>query len=110
MGAWGFKAWENDRGADWFDGMFRNTGLYEHLLETLHLDAHEFADDIRAAAFIVLLLSESFIWPAGCFVRLARLASDRMQEILDCGVYESPEFKRILLTEISRLNELKGQK
>lgn len=109
MGAWGFNVWENDRGADWLDGMFRATGLSEHLLETLHLDAHEFADEIRAATFLILALSERAIWPAGTFLRLVRLACERLQEMLDSDLYESAEFRSLLLKELHQLHSLSNQ-
>ena len=77
MGTWGFEPWQNDSAADWADQLFDLTRLDLHVEETLHLAIAEYADEVRAAAAVLLRLEE--IWPRRARVRCLRLAISQLE-------------------------------
>ena len=81
MGKWGYEPWANDSAANWFDSTFDLTGLAEHVEQTLNLPIDEHADEVRAAAYIVTLLSEHYMWPINSRTRCVRIAIARLHEI-----------------------------
>jgi hypothetical protein len=89
MGTWGTKPWESDSGAEWFAGMMQKTGLANYVEETLHREIDEDfpgdADEIRAAATILVLLGIGEVWPEDDRERHLELAISRLEEILSKG-------------------------
>lgn len=104
MGYWGCEPCQNDRAADWFDGLFDATGLAHHLEETLHRTVEDGADEIRAAAFIILAL-DSVIWPPGVYERCAEAARSRLTEMIERQLFTNP---RTLESVQRQLASLKG--
>src|SRR5262245_55414929 len=86
MGGWGTKPWDNDIAADWFGNMMEATGLAAYVEKTLHQelgddDPGAIADEIRAAASILVLLGHIFVWTEDWEKHL-KLAIWRLEEIL----------------------------
>ena len=83
MGMWAQEPWANDAAADWFDATFELTQLSEHVEETLNLRIEQHAQQIRAAAHVISVLGENYIWPSSSRVRCIKLAVSRLQEMVD---------------------------
>jgi hypothetical protein len=82
MGTWGHHPWENDSAADWFGDMFDRTKLADVVEETLQRDVEDSADEIRAAAAVLLAFGHTFIWPIKKLdghLRLLRIDSTRLR-------------------------------
>lgn len=88
MGAWDTAGWDNDGAADWFGEMFDDTGLAKHVEETLNLDAEDSHEEIRAAAYILVALGRSFIWPVEDIDRHLALAISKLQEIREMDILQ----------------------
>jgi hypothetical protein len=63
MGAWATAPWDNDGAADWFGDMFDDTGLAKYVAATLERDPEEYHEEIRAAAYLLVALGRTYIWP-----------------------------------------------
>lgn len=82
MGAWGSAAWDNDDAADWFGDLFAATKLAARVEKTLKKkDVEEYADQIRAAAYVLVALGRTFIWPIDDLDRHLRLAIEKLEAI-----------------------------
>lgn len=81
MGKGGYELWANDSAANWFGSTFDLTGLAEHSKQTLNLRIDEHADEVRAAAYVVSLRAEPYMWPITSRMRCVRLAIARLHEI-----------------------------
>lgn len=103
MGYWDIAPWDNDEAADWFGSLMQKTRLARHVEETLTLDVMNNSAEIRAAAFIVRVLGKCYIWPIEDLDRHRALAADRLQAIIDEGVYEQDEFNDAIRNEIAEL-------
>ncbi|MFZ6798440.1 DUF4259 domain-containing protein [Undibacterium sp. Di24W] len=103
MGAWGVKAWDNDGAADWFGDIFDETRLAERVEQTLMLDVEDHYEEIRAAAYLIRLLGRTYIWPVDDIDRHRALAADRLQAIVDAGIFEDDEFNDAIRSEITDL-------
>ena len=104
MGAWGVEPWANDGAADWFDDTFDETGLAKRVESTLNLDVDDYYEEIRAAAYLVRLLARTYIWPVDDIDCHRALAADRLQAVLDSGVFEGEdEFESAVKAEIADL-------
>lgn len=104
MSTWGHLPWENDSAADWFGDTFDQTKLAQRVEDTLNLDVEDSADEIRAAAAVLLLLGHTFVWPVKEIDRHLALAADRLSEIKESGIYdEAPEIVASLDAEIQEL-------
>jgi hypothetical protein len=107
MGAWGVEPWDNDAAADWFGDTFEKTRLAQLVEQTLQLDVDDYYEEIRAAAYLVRLLGRTYIWPVDDIDRHRVLAADRLQAVLDAGVFEeSDEFIEAVRAEIAELRSL----
>ena len=99
--------WRDECAADWFDEMFDATGLALHVEEILQRDVREYAEEIRAATFVLLALGRLYVWPGGKLEPHLKLAASRLQEILATGIYPNRQITGAIeaqLTEIrSRL-------
>jgi hypothetical protein len=86
MGRWATRPWDSDTAADWCWEMMEKTGLVKHIEETLrHKIDDAFpgdADEIRAAAAVLLLLGHHYVWPVDDLERDLKLAIARLEEIL----------------------------
>ena len=89
MGTWDSGAWENDSAADWFGDMFDATGLAKYVEETLNGDTEEFHEEIRAAAYILVSLGKTFIWPIDDLDNHLALAISKLEQIKELEVYQS---------------------
>ena len=104
MGTWGHLPWDNDSAADWFGDTFDKTKLAQRVEEALKLNVDDSADEIRAAAAVVLLLGHIYVWPIKDLDRHLALAADRLEEIKKSGVYaEAPEIESSIASEIEEL-------
>ena len=108
MGKWGYEPWANDSAANWFDGTFDLTGLAEHVEQTLNLRIDEHADEVRAAAYVVSLLGEHYMWPINSRMRCVRLAIARLHEI--AAQVADPQFVATLQNEIGAFESKLGDK
>lgn len=102
MGAWGIEPWQNDPAQNWFDEMFSLTGLAGHIEETLSRTVDDYADEIRAAAFVLLTLGKE-VWPTDAYARCATLARLRLTEMLERRVFTNPAFVESVQQQLARL-------
>ena len=70
MGAWGEGPYDNDTAADWLHEVFEETGFCERVIAGL---ATGRPDIVRAAAWVVGVLGEVYVWP------IDRLDDDRAE-------------------------------
>lgn len=104
MGAWGSAAWENDGAADWFGDLFDSTGLARYVEQALDADPEEDHEEIRAAAYMLVVLGRVYIWPVDDLDRHLALAISKLEAIRDLGIYQGePEFTRAIDAEIDVL-------
>jgi len=104
MGTWGHHPWENDSAADWYGDMFDKTKLAEVVEATLNRDLEDSAEEIRAAAAVLLAFGHTFIWPIKKIDQHLALAADRLEAIKQSGVYaEAPEIVSAITREIEEL-------
>lgn len=89
MGAWGHEPWDNDEAADWFGDLFAATKLAQRVEKALKTkDVEEFADTIRAAAYVLIALGRNYIWPVEDLDRHLRLAVEKLEAIQQLEDYE----------------------
>jgi len=105
MGTWGPEPWANDRAADWFDAMFDATGLALHVEETLQRDIHEHAEEIGAAAFVLLALGRLYVGPGDKLERHLKLAASRLEEILPSGICANQEIRGTIKAQLAEIRE-----
>jgi hypothetical protein len=84
MGVWGYEPWENDAAADWFASVFEGIDIGDRVREGLD---DENPDRSRAAAHLLLLLGNPYVWPGApaglaqlidkAILRMESLASNR---------------------------------
>ena len=110
MGTWGIESWSNDPAADWFDAMFEATGLALHVEETLHRDIDEYAQELRAAVFVLLVLGRPYVWPVGQLQWHLALAAARLEEILVAGVFQDSETVLAIESELAEIRSRLPQK
>ena len=102
MGRWGIQPWENDTACDWYDWLFEESQLAQHIESALNQPIEDHADEIRAAAHILLALGENYIWPIDERAEQLKKAASQLQRILDCKVYTNS----LLVGEVRR--EIRG--
>lgn len=104
MGAWDIMPWDNDSAADWYADLFESTDLAARVEKTLRSDPDESADEIRAAAAIVIMLGRTHIWPVERLDNDLRLAADQLEAVARTPEYaESPEFVQAIQIEVAEL-------
>ena len=103
MGAWGTAPWENDGAADWFGGVMDQSGLPRIVEAALLLNAEEYHEDIRAAAYVLLSLGRTFIWPVEKLDEHLRLAIRKLREIAAMEIYAEAGFGPVIANEIAEL-------
>jgi len=82
--------------------MFSLTGLAEHIEETLSRTVEDYADEIRAAAFVLLALGKE-VWSADAYTRCATLARLRLTEMVEHRIFKNPAFVQSIQGQLSRL-------
>ena len=86
MGAWETGPWDNDTALDWFGDMMEKTGLAKYVESTLYQEINNdnlgAADEIRAAASVLVLLGHLGLWPIDDWEPHMNLAISRLEEIL----------------------------
>ena len=101
MGAWGMAAWDNDDAADWFGDLFAKTKLAARVEKTLKLeDVEDYAGEIRAAAYVLVVLGRNYIWPVEDLDRHLKLAIEKLEAINELEDYHD---EPTLLAEIAEL-------
>ena len=102
MGAWGFAPWDSDSAADWYGDLFDEIPLAAKVEATLNTDPEEYADEIRAASALLILLGRTYMWPIDDIDRHLKLAISQMEKVQ--VVYEDePEFASAVADEIALL-------
>lgn len=102
MGAWGYAPWDSDSAADWYGDLFDEIPLAAKVEETLNADPEEYADEIRAASALLIMLGRTYMWPIDDIDRHLKLAISQMEKVL--AVYEDePEFASAVAEEIAVL-------
>ena len=82
MGAWGVAPWDSDSAADWYGDLFDELPLAAKVEETLKADPEEYAEEIRAAAALLIMLGRTYIWPVDDMDRHLELAIAQMEKVL----------------------------
>jgi hypothetical protein len=103
MGCWGVKPYENDGAADWFEDLWNQLPVPQKVEETLKLDIQDSHEEIRAAAYVLLQLGETYSWPVGDIDRHCELAATRLEELIESEIYEGEEFQTQIKQEIAAL-------
>lgn len=91
MGYWGHKAWENDEAADWFDDLFEESKFREIVRRALERDVKEDLAEVRAAAFMLIQLGDSYIWPIDHLDDDNRLAVKQLKAARELIVSQLPD-------------------
>lgn len=103
MGAWGKEPWDNDAAADWFADVMAKSGLPLMVEAALVLDAEEYHEEIRAAAYVLLSLGHSFIWPIDKLDEHLKLAVEKLRQIAANQIYAEAGFTPVIEKEIAEL-------
>ena len=103
MGAWGIQPFANDGAADWFGDLWERFGVPKRVEETLGLDPEEFHEEIRAAAYLLIQLGDTYRWPVDLIDRHCALAADQLEKMLELDNYEGREFQEAIRGEIQLL-------
>ena len=109
MGAWGTDVLENDSAADWFGGLFDETGLRDRVAAGLESNRPE---EVRAAAWVVAQLGRGFVWPVEHIDEDRQRAIEALQALyLDddwLDMWDDPaEVRRCLIRELRALGGTK---
>lgn len=83
MKRWGVSPWDNRAAASWMVGVNESGNPVAGIRDALHLDVAEYAEEVRAAAALLVVMIEAGRWPAGCVETALELAISRLQEIGD---------------------------
>ena len=108
MGTWGHEPWDNDQAADWYAELFEKTKFADYIEQTLQLDVSENYDEIRAAAFVLVVLGRTYIWPVEVLNKHLTLAIEKLESILDdkaCPLNEDNDIINAIKEEIGVLKE-----
>jgi hypothetical protein len=102
MGAWGYAPWDSDAAADWYGDLFDEMPLAAKVEATLKADPEEYADEIRAAAALLIMLCRTYVWPVDDIDRHLKLAISQMEKVLAASEDE-PEFASAVAEDIAVL-------
>ena len=103
MGTWGPASWDNDSAADWFARMFEETKLAEFVERTLNLDPQDEPEEIRAAAYILVALGQTYTWPIEDLDRHLVLAVAKLEAIKSLYEKNDPHYDTTINQEIAKL-------
>jgi hypothetical protein len=109
MGAWGYAPWNNDSAADWYGDLLDETALAAKVEEALNADPEEHANEIRAAAAVLIMLGRTFIWPIDDIDRHLALAIAKMEMVRSLHE-DAPEFASAVAEEITVLKSRQANK
>ena len=102
MSAWGHAPWDSDSAADWYGDLFDEIPLAAKVEEALSADPEEYADEIRAASALLIMLGRTYMWPINDIDRHLQLAISQMEKVQ--AVYEEdPEFAAAVADELALL-------
>jgi len=99
MGAWGVAPWDNDSAADWFGDLFDEIPLAARVEGILNADPEEYAEEIRAAAALLIMLGRTYMWPVDDMDRHLELAIAQMEKV-QARYEDEPEFASAVAEEI----------
>jgi hypothetical protein len=99
----GIKPYENDSAADWFSDLWDEFAIPSKVEETLKLDLEDNHEEIRAAAYILLQLGNTYIWPVYSIDRHCDLAARRLEEMRAMEIYRGDEIQAEMQKEIEIL-------
>jgi hypothetical protein len=99
----GTKPYENDSAADWFSNLWDEFAIPSKVEETLKLDLEDNHEEIRAAAYMLLQLGDTYIWPVYSIDRHCDLAARRLEEMRAMELYSGDEFQAEMQKEIEIL-------
>lgn len=105
VGHWGTEPGANDPAVDWYDALFGSTQLAAHIETTLTLDVVDHCDEIRAAAYVLLVLGRPETWPADSRKRCLNVAIEQLKRALDQRLYMNPEIVKQVQGEIRLLEQ-----
>lgn len=91
MGAWDYKPWDNDAGADWYADLMDQCAVRAKWLEGIEKDVEEEAEIVRAAVGLFILLGHVYIWPNENYARDLELAIEKMRQLLENPEYAEDE-------------------
>ncbi len=63
MGMWDIEAWDNDRAADWFASLMKESHFRELWSRGLEGDPQDDYEIIRAAIWLFAQLGRVYVWP-----------------------------------------------
>lgn len=81
MGAWGYKPFDSDDAADWGREFMEKTGIRDEVRKALELDIELNDGTIRAAASVLAMLGQHYLWPTDHKEEDLTLASQKLKEI-----------------------------
>ena len=102
MGAWGYAPWDNDAAADWYGDLFDEIPLAARVEAALNAAPEEYADEIRAASALLIMLGRTYMWPIDDIDRHLELAIAQMEKV-KATYDDEPEFASAVSQEIAIL-------
>lgn len=102
MGVWGVAPWDSDSAADWYGDLFDEIPLAAKVEQALNADPEEYAEEIRAAAALLIMLGRTYVWPIDDIDRHLELAIAQMEKV-QATYDEEPEFASAVAEEIAVL-------
>lgn len=109
MGSWGHEPNESDAALDWLDTLYRDCELTDRLEAALYGDLVDNAEEIRCAAAVIAALAKHGLWAGEGSGSIVALAIDRLQRMLDAGVYTHPAFIASIRQQINALGSVGSQ-
>ncbi len=106
MGSWGHEPTENDAALDWLDELYRHSELADRLETALYGDLVNDAEEIRCAAALIETLAKHGLWAGEGRGSIVALAVDRLQRMLDAGVYTHPAYIASIRQQINALGSV----
>jgi hypothetical protein len=103
MGCWGVDAWANDVAADWFGDLWERFPIPLEVERTLLLPLEDNHEEIRAAAYVLLQLGDTYVWPVASIDLHCDLAAQRLEELKGMEIYADDSFQAQLRNEIDAL-------
>jgi len=98
----GNEPWANDDAADWLGDLMDETRLAQHVEEALSQDIDEFSIlTIRAAAGLLILLGQVYIWPFNDLDRHCLLAAEKLEQCAE--VEKDTNIRDLILAEAKYL-------
>jgi hypothetical protein len=103
MGCWSVEAWANDAAADWFADLWERCPIPLKVEEALQLDPKDNHEEIRAAAYVLLQLGHTYVWPVALIDRHCDLGAQRLEQLKAMEIYAGDNFQAQLQKEIDTL-------